>query len=212
MPKQRFSQVEKTDILEAYLSCNKVPNAALTKLRTLWKKPHLNISRSTFHHLYKVFRQYGSVNYQRKRTKAVRTAENVQRVREAVESAREASEPTSTRRLASELRLNHSSTYRIMSEDLRLKPYHLKLLHALNEDNFDVGSNSLKNSWIVLMKSLIWSIKSSGVMKQFLLLPALLIATTVFFGILRTPMCHKRSITLVLGVLWSGVLSGPMVA
>ncbi len=41
------------------------------------------------------------------------------------------------RRIALQGELPHTSTWKILKKDLKLRPYHLKLVHKLSEDDFD---------------------------------------------------------------------------
>lgn len=133
----KFNKVQKIDILEAYLVCRKSCSEALAKLRTLWNDRFLKISPSTMRNTYKVFREYGAVEYQPKRTATARTQEKIAAIKEIAEKAAEEGRALSSRKMAAQSEISPMTAWRILRKDLGMKPYHLKLLHALNEDDFD---------------------------------------------------------------------------
>jgi hypothetical protein len=71
------------------------------------------------------------------RRKTAQTAENVEKVSQALDEASSDSRPTSSRRLDNELHISPSTCWRILRKVLHVKPYYIKLVHKLNEDNFD---------------------------------------------------------------------------
>ena len=71
------------------------------------------------------------------RVRTCRTPENIGVVRQRVEEAREAEATSRNRQMAAETGMSRNTIWRIVCQDLRLHAYHIKLLHKLNEDDFD---------------------------------------------------------------------------
>ena len=133
-----YTKEQKIDILEQYLLNKKSPGDTSKALRIIWNLPRpASISRSVFANLYQNFRTFGSVLHPRLRTPTVRNPENIQRVREAALGHFVANQNAGSARIALELGISQTSAWRILKKDLKFKPYHLKLLHKLNEDDFD---------------------------------------------------------------------------
>jgi hypothetical protein len=133
-----YSKEQQIDMLEQYLIHQKSPTIASRALRSIWgtNRP-VKISPKSFKTVYDNFRQFGSVFHSRTRTPNVRTPENIENVRQIAFEHAEADRNAGSRRIALQADLSHTSTWRILKKDLKLKPYHLKLVHKLNEDDFD---------------------------------------------------------------------------
>ena len=133
-----YTKEEKIEILEQYLLNKKSPSETSRTLRAIWNLPRrVAISRSVFANIYRNFRTFGSVLHPRSCTPTVRTPENIQRVQEAAQVHTEANRNAGSERIGLELGISKTSAWRILKKDLKFKPYHLKLLHKLHEDDFD---------------------------------------------------------------------------
>jgi hypothetical protein len=135
--RNKFSKQQKIDILQHYLLNSMSPVNTLRSLRRLWNDRFLYIKGTTFRHLLDIFRRHGAVEYQRKREHTARTPKNIERVKEIVGEASEEQRPSSSYRIAAQVGVSQSTVWRILRKDLKLKPYHIKLVHKLNEDDFD---------------------------------------------------------------------------
>uniref|UniRef100_A0A158P5N4 DUF4817 domain-containing protein n=1 Tax=Tetranychus urticae TaxID=32264 RepID=A0A158P5N4_TETUR len=133
----KFSKIQKIDLLEFYIISKKSAVEALRLAKKAWNQRYLKIAPGTFRHLYKVYREYGAVQYQRKRERVVRTEEAIENVRNIASKAAQDGLSLSASRIASLASMSHTTAWRILRQDLKLKPYHIKLMHKLNEDDFD---------------------------------------------------------------------------
>lgn len=133
----QFKLPERVDILEHYLLNKKSPIAAARALRNVWEKPHLAIARTVFARVYATFKQFGTVVRPRKRERPTRSVENIEMVRRIATDASGNDESLSTRRIVAQTNISLTSLWRILRKDLKLKPYRLKLVHKLNEDDYD---------------------------------------------------------------------------
>ncbi len=87
--------------------------------------------------MYENFRKFGNVFAPRERTRTVRTPQNIERVRQIAARASNTGQPLSSRRVGAQMEISSSSAWRILRKDLGFKPYHIRLIHKLNEDDFD---------------------------------------------------------------------------
>ena len=132
-----YSKSEKIDILEQFIASNRKVAAALRALRSLWNKRNLKIGPGTFYNLYKVFKAEGSVEKVKIRPKSARTAEVIEQAALHVVEASNAGKSLSSDRLSDLVGVSKTTAWKILRKDLRLKPYHIKLVHKLMEDDFD---------------------------------------------------------------------------
>ncbi len=132
-----FSKEQRIDMLEQFIIHEKSPKSASRALRSIWGlNSTLKISYKSFKAVYN-FRQFGSIVHSRPRTPNVRTPDNIENVKQITLAHAEADRNAGSRRIALQAELSHNSTCRILKKDLKLKPYNLKLVHKLNEDDFD---------------------------------------------------------------------------
>ena len=125
-------------MLEEYILNNKNTNQTNQRLASRWNiHQALKISHSIFANIYRNFRDFGCVTKPPRKQSTVRTPENIERVREIASAHADADEDVGSRRIALEAGLSHTTTWRILKKNLKWHPYHLKLVHELNEDDFD---------------------------------------------------------------------------
>ena len=94
--------------------------------------------------VYKNFRKFGSVLAPSKGNRTVRTAQNAEIASEIAAAALTSGQSLSTRRIGAQMGISSSSAWRILRKDLGFKPYHIRLIHKLNEDDFDRRVDLLK--------------------------------------------------------------------
>ena len=125
-------------MLEEYILNNKNTNQTNQRLASRWNiHQALKISHSIFANIYRNFRDFGCVTKPPRKQSTVRTPENIERVREIASAHADADEDVGSRRIALEAGLSHTTTWRVLKKNLKWHPYHLKLVHELNEDDFD---------------------------------------------------------------------------
>jgi hypothetical protein len=130
---------ERIDMLEQYLSHGKSVTRASRALRSLWNLgSHLRTpSYNAFKRVYDNFKRFGKVFAPRERNRTVRTPLTIERVRELAEGASASGQSLSSRRIGAQAGISGSTALKILKKDLGLKPYHIRLIHKLNEDDFD---------------------------------------------------------------------------
>ena len=134
----RYTIAQKCDMLEEYILNNKNTKQINQRLATRWNIHHaLRISHNLFSNIYRTFSEFGCVNRPPRKQSTVRTPENIKRVRQIADAHADADEDVGSRRIALEAGLSHTTTWRILKKNLKWHPYHLKLVHELNEDDFD---------------------------------------------------------------------------
>ena len=125
-------------MFEEWILNNKSTKKTNQSLASRWNiHQALKIGQNLFANIYRNFREFGSVHPPPRKQPTVRTPENIERVRQVAQAHADRDEDIGSRRIALEVGLTHTSTWRILKKNLKWHPYHLKLIHELNEDDFD---------------------------------------------------------------------------
>ena len=96
--------------------------------------PDTPVSQAAVCQLVRKFQETGSVK-DVKRTGRPKSATNVEKALDVLLAIEEAPK-VSTREIAENLEISHTSVFRILKEE-KFRPYKLQLIHELNEDDFD---------------------------------------------------------------------------
>jgi hypothetical protein len=133
-----FSKEQKIDMLEQFLFNKKSIVETCRSLRSIWGQGcPVKIDHQNFKTIYENFKTFGSVFHPRSRTPTVRTPANIENVKQIAKAHAVAGRNSGSQQIALQAGISQTSAWRILTKDLKLKPYHLKLVHKLNEEDFD---------------------------------------------------------------------------
>jgi transcriptional regulator with XRE-family HTH domain len=132
----QYSITERADMLEQFIINGKSVTGAARAIRSQWST-RTAPSPNTFRRVYENFRRFGSLFAPKERTATARSPQIVANVQQIVEEASTSGRNLSSRRVAAQVGVSHTTAWKILRKDLGLKPYHLRLIHKLNEDDFD---------------------------------------------------------------------------